>query len=89
MYSDWSGIGVAAGGGTSVGGIGVGSGVAAGAQAPAASTNKSNAPITTRENVGFLSIAFSSFPLRNFVKPFFTIKSLFLFFYSPSFFICA
>jgi len=70
MNSDWSGIGVAAGGGTSVGGGGslVGSGVAAGAQAPAASTNKSKAPITTRENVGFLSIAFSSFPLRNLVK---------------------
>jgi len=31
-------------------------------------TNKSKAPITTRENVGFLSIAFSSFPLRNLVK---------------------
>jgi len=59
MNSDWSGIGVAAGGGTSVGGGGslVGSGVAAGAQA-----------LTTRENVGFLSIAFSSFPLRNLVK---------------------
>jgi F0F1-type ATP synthase membrane subunit c/vacuolar-type H+-ATPase subunit K len=68
MNADWSGIGVAVGGGTSVGGIAVGSGVAAGAQATAARTNKSKAPITTRENVGFLCIAFSSFPLRNYVK---------------------
>jgi hypothetical protein len=69
MKADWSGNGVAVGGGgggTSVGGGG--SGVAVGAQAPAANTNKSNAPITTRENVGFLIIAFSSFPLRNLLK---------------------